>query len=69
MAAAILAKNAGGSDQRGHGVGMSLGVRSEGERVRGQSQLDSTQEGTGLRKDINIEPMGEALARMCNGPW
>lgn len=48
-------------------MGMSLWVRSEGERVRGQSQLDSTQEGTGLRKDINIDPMGEA--RMCNGPW
>ncbi|KAF3839876.1 hypothetical protein F7725_018593 [Dissostichus mawsoni] len=29
---------------KGCGVGMSSGVRSEGERVRGQSQLDSTQE-------------------------
>lgn len=35
---------------KGSGVGMSLGVRSEGERVGGQSQLDGTQEGTGLRK-------------------
>lgn len=59
-------------------MGMSLGVRSEGKGARGQSQLDSTQEGTGLRKegeggvqgrDINIELMGEALTRMCNGPW
>lgn len=60
----MLAKNAGGSDQWGRGVGMSLGVRSEGDGVRGQSQLDSTQEGKGLRKDINIEPMGEALAHV-----
>lgn len=31
-------------------MGMSSGVRSEGERVRGQSQLDSTQEKKRLRK-------------------
>lgn len=30
---------------------MSLGVRSEGKRAKGQSQLDSTQEGTWLRKE------------------
>lgn len=35
---------------KGCGVGMSSGVRSEGERVRGQSQLDSTQEKKRLRK-------------------
>lgn len=29
---------------KGCGVGMSSGVRSDGGRVRGQRQLDSTQE-------------------------
>ena len=62
---------------KGCGVGMSPGVRSEGERVRGQSQLDSTQEEMRVRKggegeaahpptdwtqwDINIELMGGLL--------
>ena len=57
-------------------MGMSSGVRSEGERVRGQSQLDSTQEEMRVRKggggavqrttdwaqwDINIELMEGSL--------
>lgn len=63
---------------KGCGVGMSSGVRSEGERVRGQSQLDSTQEEMRVRKggeggvqrltdwtqwDINIELMGGSLTK------
>lgn len=63
-------------------MGMSSGVRSEGERVRGQSQLDSTQEKKRLRKgvegvaqkrtdwtqwDINIELMGGSLANAHSG--
>lgn len=63
-------------------MGMSSGVRSEGERVRGQSQLDSTQEKKRLRKggegvaqrptdwtqwDINIELMGGSLAKAYSG--
>lgn len=35
---------------KGCGVGMSTGVRSEGGGVRGQSQLDSTQEKMMVRK-------------------
>lgn len=59
-------------------MGMSLEVRSEGERVRGQRQLDSTQEETRLRKggeratawiqwDINIELMGGSKANAYSG--
>lgn len=67
---------------KGCGVGMSSGVRSEGEGVRGQSQLDSTQEETRVRKggegvvhrltdwtqrDINIELMGGSLTNAYSG--
>lgn len=63
-------------------MGMSPGVRSEGERVRGQSQLDSTQEEMRVRKggegvaqgptdwtqwDINIELMGGSLTNAYSG--
>ena len=61
---------------------MSSGVRSEGEGVRGQSQLDSTQEEMRVRKggeegvhrladwtqwDINIELMGGSLTNAYSG--
>lgn len=67
---------------KGCGVGMSSGVRSEGERVRGQSQLDSTQEKKRLRKggegviqrltdwtqwNINIELKGGSLTSAYSG--
>lgn len=67
---------------KGCGVGMSPGVRSEGERVRGQSQLDSTQEEMRVRKgekgvaqgltdwtqwDINIELIGGSLTNAYSG--
>lgn len=67
---------------KGCGVGMSSGVRSEGERVRGQRQLDSTQEEMRVRKggegvvqrltdwiqwDINIELMGGSLTNAYSG--
>lgn len=67
---------------KGCGVGMSSGVRSEGERVRGQSQLDRTQEEMRVRKggerviqsladwsqwDINIELMGGSLTSVYSG--
>lgn len=63
-------------------MGMSSGVRSEGEWVRGQSQLDSTQEEMRVRKggegvvqrladwtqwDINIELMGGSLTNAYSG--
>lgn len=61
---------------------MPHGVRSEGEKVRGQSQLDSTQEEMRVRKggkvvaqgltawtqwDINIELMGGSLTNAYSG--
>lgn len=67
---------------KGCGVGMSPRVRSEGERVTGQSQLDSTQEEMRVRKeggglvqgltdwtqwDINIELMGGSLTSAHSG--
>lgn len=63
-------------------MGMSSGVRSKSERVRGQSQLDSTQEEMRVRKggegvvqrptdwtqwDINIELMGGSLTNAYSG--
>lgn len=38
-------------------MGMSPGVRSEGERVRGRSQLDSTQE------EVRVRKGGKAVAQ------
>lgn len=63
-------------------MGMSSRVRSEGDGVRGQSQLDSTQEEMRVRKrgeggvqrltdwmqwDINIELMGGTLTNAYSG--
>lgn len=51
-------------------------MRARGPEVR--ASWTAHKRGTGLRKegeggvqgrDINIELMGEALTRMCNGPW